>query len=187
MGSPGLISKALSLSAQFGTLYTERFFLRPITTNDANANYLSWLNNPLDSEFIYSANTKMSLQALTEYIKDRLKENNVLFLGIFEKNSGLHLGNIKYEPIDFIESYAVMGILIGEKNWRGQGVAIEILHATGKWLNRNFGIAQIILGVNRRNFSAIAAYKKIGFFEKSNILTPQLNKSEISMTWVLNE
>lgn len=170
---------------QFGKLHTKRFFLKPIELSDVGNRYLNWLKSPQDNEFIYSAKTTITIQILKEYVKCRLARNDILFLGIFEKNSGLHIGNIKYEPINFSKNYAIMGILIGNKSWRGRGVAVEVLIATAKWLKENVGIKEILLGVNRENLSAISAYKKIGFIPGVSVLTPQLNASDISMTWKL--
>jgi ribosomal-protein-alanine N-acetyltransferase len=187
VGSTDLILSAASSSLQFDQLYTKRFFLKPIELNDVGNCYLNWLNNPQDNEFIHSANADITIEILKEYVMCRINRKEILFLGIFDRNSGLHIGNIKYEPINFLESYAIMGILIGNKSWRGQGVAFEVLHATAKWLKESLGIKKIILGVDRKNVSAISVYKKIGFIGEDTFLTSQLNDSDISMTWKLEE
>ena len=54
-----------------------------------------------------------------------------LFLGVFEKVTNKHIGNIKYDPIDSESKVAVMRILIGDPEWRGRGVAEEVLSASG--------------------------------------------------------
>ena len=185
MGFADLILSTTSPSLQFGIHHTKRFFLKPIELSDVGSHYLNWLKSPQDNKFIYSVNTSITIQILKEYVRCRLARKDILFLGIFEKNSGLHIGNIKYEPINFSENYAIMGILIGNKSWRGRGVAVEVLLATAKWLKENIGTKEILLGVNRENLSAISAYKKIGFISGVSVLTPQLNGSDISMTWKL--
>ena len=38
-----------------------------------------------------------------------------------------HIGNIKYEPIDFQAATATMGILTGANDWRGKGVGPEVI------------------------------------------------------------
>lgn len=40
-----------------------------------------------------------------------------------------------------------MGILIGEKDWRGRGAASEVIIASAMWLKENFGINKIFLGL----------------------------------------
>ncbi len=38
-----------------------------------------------------------------------------------------------------------MGILIGEKNWRGRGVAAEVIIKSSTWLHEKYGVRQLYL------------------------------------------
>ncbi len=145
------------------TIFTERFFLRELVPEDANETYLGWLNDSAIQRFITSANKTHTQAELSAYVCSRLNRDDVLFLGIFEKQSGKHIGNIKFEPIDTIESYAVLGMLIGDANWRGKGVASEVIDASLNTICLQRGIKEIILGVELDNKPAIRAYEKAGF------------------------
>ena len=76
-----------------------------------------------------------------------------------------------------------MGILIGKKNWRGRGVAAEVIKASSMWLHNKYGIKQIILGINTGNIWAIKAYEKVGFSEKKTPLIRKIDKTNITMVW----
>lgn len=145
------------------TIFTERFFLRELVPEDANETYLGWLNDSAIQRFITSANKTHTQAELSAYVCSRLNRDDVLFLGIFEKQSGKHIGNIKFEPIDTIESYAVLGMLIGDESWRGKGVAGEVIDASIDTICVQRGVKEIILGVELDNKSAIRAYEKVGF------------------------
>ena len=56
-----------------------------------------------------------------------------------------------------------MGILIGDEEWQGKGVASEVIKASSIYLKESHGIKYIILGVDKTNINAISAYKKIKF------------------------
>jgi len=142
---------------------TERFILRPLTTADVTPRYLSWLRDEKSNRFIVTASSGHTLDSLKTYIEERIDREDILFLGIFLKDNNLHIGNIKFEPIDRTEGTATMGILIGDPDWRGRGAAAEVLNACAKWLYENRSIARIHLGVDRDNQSAIRAYLKAGF------------------------
>lgn len=144
-------------------IFTPRFLLRSLTVNDASTRYSAWLDEQSVSAFIHGSSVGHSVEQLREYIKERLEKENVLFLGIFDKESLVHVGNIKYEPIDPASGYAFMGILIGESSWRGKGVAPEVITFSAQWLHNQLGINEIILGVDINNRPAIRAYKKAGF------------------------
>jgi len=142
---------------------TERFQLRTLTTKDATDKYLSWFNESLKfSKYISFAQKKASIGDLIQYIEERKNREDILFLAIFTDDFQ-HIGNIKYEPINFENKSATMGILIGEKEWRGKDVASEVIKRSSEYLKENFGIKNINLGVDKNNIPAITAYKKMQF------------------------
>lgn len=144
-------------------LETERFRLRRLTASDATARYLGWLADKDARRYIQAASATCSLDNLRDYITERTAKTDVLFLGIFERSSGAHIGNIKYEPIDLTRSCAEMGILVGEPEWRGRGVAREVILASARWLKTHRGISRIHLGVEADNDAALSAYILTGF------------------------
>lgn len=142
---------------------TERFYLKALTENDVTENYLSWFGSSKEVfKYISYSKTNSSIDSLRKYVKERESKDDVLFLGIFT-HLGIHIGNIKYEPIDIKNNSATMGILIGDTEWRGKGVAIEVIKASSKYLRNHYNIQYVELGVHRDNLAAISAYKKINF------------------------
>ena len=141
---------------------TERLILRSLTENDVGDDYLNWFNNTETAKNIkYSEG--LNIEKLKAYVAERQDQDDALLLGIFLKNNNKHVGNIKYEPINFFEKYAVMGILIGDIACRGKGIAPEAIKSSSSWLRDNFGISCISLSVGFGNDRAIRAYEKIGF------------------------
>ena len=93
----------------------------------------------------------------------------------------VHIGNIKYENIDLVNKSAVMGILIGDKIYRGRGLAKIVIEESAKWLNSSLGLQTIFLGVDNNNSVAIKLYSKIGFIVENDQL-----ESGVTMRWDLN-
>lgn len=140
---------------------TKRFTLRELVASDASELYLDWLKNENNQKYIITSKETQTINDLENYISTKNISPNAILWGIFHEN--IHIGNIKYEPINFNESYAVMGILIGDLNWRGKGIASEVIEATSRYLKNHFSITTVILGVDSDNLSAIKAYIKTGF------------------------
>jgi ribosomal-protein-alanine N-acetyltransferase len=163
-------------------IFTDRFILRPLNVNDVGENYAGWLSDNKTSQYIKA---KINLTDLRLYVAERSGREDVLFLGIFVKDTKFHIGNIKFEPVESKLGYATMGILIGESNWRGKGVAKEVIYASACWLGKHRHIEEIILGVNRSNNSAIRAYEKIGFVEMTTKFIPILSSENMTMVWNL--
>ena len=150
-------------------IFTPRFLLRTLTLNDATPKYSSWLDEQPVSKFIRASSQDHDIEHLRAYIRERAERDDVLFLGIFTRDRMEHIGNIKFEPVDTARKYAIMGILIGESSWRGKGVATEVIEHCARWLHREIGINEIILGVDPNNSAVVRAYKKTGFrVEKSD-------------------
>jgi ribosomal-protein-alanine N-acetyltransferase len=164
---------------------TKRFVLRPLTIADATERYWRWLQDEAALKYIAAAATTRDLAELRGYIAERIGRDDVLFLGIFDRESGLHIGNIKYEPLDSVRGYAVMGILLGEPTYRGKGVTPEVLEATGWWLAEHRGIREIVLGVHRDNSAAIRAYQRVGFAIAETPHIPEPLAGTYTMVWQL--
>lgn len=165
---------------------TLRFKLRPLSVTDVSPRYLSWLSEPYVRRFIRGAVTVGDdrVKELKSYVAVREGRSDVLFLAIFT-HEGSHIGNIKYEPIDQTSGVAIMGILIGDLEWRGKAVAGEVIHASAMWLREHRGIQAIALSVDRDNLAAVRAYKKLGFIEETHPLLPTDMTIAYPMVWHL--
>ena len=168
-------------------IYTERFELKELALDDVTERYLNWFTDSDAARFISSASKTSKLADLKEYVSERINREDILFLGIFTRNAGLHIGNIKYEPVDSDLGYAIMGILIGDPEWRNKGVTAEVLHGSANWLKKHRNIKQVVLGVSRDNPAAVAAYQKAGFAIEN---TPYINNTArdiFTMVWHLEK
>jgi [ribosomal protein S5]-alanine N-acetyltransferase len=142
---------------------TERFQLKSLTTKHVTEKYLSWFSESEgNGKYISFAQGHIDINDLMQYVSDREDKKDVLFFGIFA-DSRIHIGNVKYEPINIEEKVATMGILIGDKEWRGKGVAFEVIKASSDYLNKTYGIKYIDLVVNGNNAFAVSVYKKMKF------------------------
>jgi ribosomal-protein-alanine N-acetyltransferase len=147
------------------TLETERFVLKELELKDVTEKYLTWFSEKETMKWVVTAPNTKRLTDLKRYVSQRVGRSDVLFLGIFEKLTGAHVGNIKYEPINLIARSAVMGVLLGDPGVRGKGVFLEVLKVSSKWLRCERGVSKIVLGVDKRNLAAINAYRHAGFVD----------------------
>ena len=104
-----------------------------------------------------------TLAELRNYVALHNMKDDSILLGIFSKSDDAHLGNIKFEPINFEERTAVIGVLIGNVEWRGSNVFGEAFSSAKLFLSEKYGISKFLLGVQASNTPAIKAYQKAGF------------------------
>ena len=139
---------------------TERILIRRLALSDVNKRYLSWFSDVETTKFIESKALTMS--DLKDYVSSKINSRNTLFLAVVARDKNIHIGNIKFEPIDYEKKWAVLGIMIGDSGYHGKGYGREIVIASAQYLFEN-GIEKVTLGVNMKNSSAVRLYEKIGF------------------------
>lgn len=169
----------------FKTLYTERFNLKVLTPELVGKEYLSWFNSKESSQYIDFAKTQITLESLKNYVQEKYESPEALMFGIFTRDN-IHVGNIKFEPVNFNKHFCVLGIMIGNVDFQGKGVFSEIMQVLEIELSK-LGIKKIHLGVDKNNFNAIKAYEKNNFvIDSFNSLNHDLSKY-ISMVRSLGE
>ena len=139
----------------------KRVLLRSLTTKDATPRYVNWLNDPTVNKYLETR--KASLSQIRNYIKEKNSRPNTILLGIFYKINQLHIGNVKLEPIDFENTTAQLGLLIGDKDYWGMGLGTEVTQMVVSWAFGELKLKKLELGVIGDNIAAIKAYQKAGF------------------------
>jgi RimJ/RimL family protein N-acetyltransferase len=139
----------------------QNIFLRPLAGGDASEEYARWLNDPVVNRFLETRS--VTVPELEQYIEEKNGSDDALLLGIFWKNGSRHIGNIKLEPIDREKKTAVLGILIGNRDYWGKGAATEATNLLTDFAFRELGMKEVTLGVIKEHASAIRVYEKCGF------------------------
>ena len=139
----------------------DRIYLKELVVKDVTSDYCSWLNDKEVNKYLETKKAK--IKDLKIYVKNKRKSSDCLFFGIFLKKEGRHIGNIKLEPINWIDKSAVMGIMIGDKNYWGGGFGREAIKTLINWTFKKINIDKIELGVLKDNKNAIISYQKTGF------------------------
>ena len=127
------------------------------------------MKNGGDNPYIVSIDPLLIGDDLIAYVKEKNASSDALLLGIFETTRMQHIGNIKFEPINFNSQTTWLGILIGETNWRGKGVGSEILPTCIEWMRSEFDVKTFHLGVDPNNLPAVKLYRKVGFSENPDL------------------
>ena len=133
-------------------------YVQPLNQTHATEKYASWLNDPQTNKYLETK--KATVQSLKQYIRQKNNSRECILRGIFLE--GEHIGNIKLEPIDFKQQTAILGILLGEKQYRGMGIATQIIKHITK-LAANWNIKTITAGVYKDNKASLKAFKKAGY------------------------
>lgn len=154
---------SLIKQAKQAVIKLDRVFLRILLPEDVTEKYLGWLNNDRTTRHLVTKSAEM--ENLKEYVRERYDADDVLFYGIYLRDTGDHIGNVKLEPVDFSKKEAILGILIGESRWRGKGICKEVCNGIAEYSFSILKLEKIFLGVEYENKNAMKCYKSCGFIE----------------------
>jgi RimJ/RimL family protein N-acetyltransferase len=142
----------------------ERCYLSPLSHEDADA-HTRWENDltvaiPLGDE----AYTPTSLEKMHEQIDGALRNQSHVF-SIVDLESELTIGRCMLFNLDAVNRSAMLGIMIGEKEYQNRGYGQEAMRLLLDYAFNLLNLNSVLLGVYVFNQQAIAAYRKVGFRE----------------------
>lgn len=142
-------------------LKADKIFLRPITLDDVNLNYLAWLH---DNEVMQGiATSGYTLENLRSYVNERLVNPDIAFFAICSNETNEHIGNVKIDFHDAKANVSELGLLIGNKNFWGKGVGYEACKLIIDYGFNKMNLRKIYLAVYENNPNAKKLYERLGF------------------------
>ena len=141
---------------------SKRFYYRILTLADVGEKYVRWMNDKDVNKYLESRFSNHTTDAVHSYIKNSLNDSSVHLFGIFNKTTDCHIGNIKLD-INHTHKKAEIGLLIGEKQWWGKGVATEAIKAITKYGFTECDIEKIEAGCYQSNKGSLGAFQKVGY------------------------
>jgi glutamate-1-semialdehyde 2,1-aminomutase len=149
--------------------------LRTLTADDATESYLAWLIDPeinrhLEVRFAPSC-TRDELRA---FIEATNASADSLLLGVFLREGGSHIGNIKLGPVDPNHACGDIGLLIGERAEWGKGHATAAISLVSEYAFSRLGLSKLTAGCYAENVGSRRAFLKAGFIEEGRRIAQYL-------------
>jgi len=144
-------------------LKSDDIYLRALSIDDVNQEYLSWLNNNDVTSGLVSGTFPSTMQELHNYVASKIADKNTVIFAICDINSNKHIGNIKIDNFDWISRTCELGILIGNKDFWGKGIGYASCELVCNYAFSALNIRKILLAVYSSNIAAIKVYEKLNF------------------------
>jgi RimJ/RimL family protein N-acetyltransferase/acyl carrier protein len=141
-------------------LETARFRLRSLTRGDATDTYVAWWNDTEVQRGLGQSPRNWTKAEAVRHIA-QFDNRQRFHLGIFVKEDGRLIGF--YTILLNQQKVAKTNIVIGDKDYWGQGVVREIRDQLLHVLFRNFNMHKVRGEINGRNYPSIYNYKQQGF------------------------
>ena len=136
--------------------------LRALCIDDANSDYLQWMNDYDVVKYTESRFYPCTIEALKNYIINANNSNNISF-AIVDKKNQKHVGNIKIGNINWIHRYCDIGLIIGEKDYWGKGIATEAILLATRYAFEVLNLRKVYAGIYEPNIGSLKAFIKAGY------------------------
>ena len=146
------------------TIITRSTIIKPITHNEINKNYISWLNNNEVNKYLETRHSKQTEITAVDYINSLRSINNCDMFSIFDRETNCHIGNLTITSFNTNNNGSVnFGIMIGDKISRSIGIGAEVIISFVDFLFSFDLIERISAGAASENFKSCKTLESIGF------------------------
>lgn len=136
--------------------------LRRLAESDVSIEYVRWMN---DSEVVKYTESRFyhhTLESTLNFVRSVTNESNYAF-AIIDRQTGKHIGNIKIGNINAHHKNADIGLIIGNKDYWGKGIATEAIRLCTEFAFHELGLHRVWAGVYAPNKGSAKAFEKAGF------------------------
>lgn len=142
---------------------SERLFFRYLNNSDANQEYKKWLNDKDVNKYLEIRHEQHTILKIKDFISTQNRSSNNHLLGVFYKQNGAHIGNVKLGPVHKFHPVSELSLFIGNKQYWYKGLGSEIIKTISNHAFKNLGIKKITAGAYSENISSIRAFLKNGY------------------------
>lgn len=142
------------------TIYGMKVRLRAIERSDIPT-FVRWFNDPEVTQYLKMF-MPMSVAQEERWFENQLDDQRRFIFGI-ETLEGKLIGNIGLHDINWKDRKAVLGIVIGEKEYWGQGYGSDAIRTLLSFCFTRMNLRRVSLSVWEYNKRAQRCYEKCGF------------------------
>lgn len=146
----------------FKKLIGDRIYLSPRGIEDVQK-YTEWMNDFNTTDYIARSAQIVNLESERKYLEKTSNEYG--FFSIVTLDNNKLIGTISIENIDYLNRTAVLGIFIGDVEYRGNGYGTEAIQLILDYGFNYLNLNNIRLDLLEFNERALACYTKCGFKE----------------------
>ena len=142
---------------------TPRTYLRRLEHTDASAKYVAWLNDSEVNRYLETRHTFQTLEGCRDFIRKCNADPGSHLFGIFLKDTGQHIGNVKIGFINTQYQRGQISLFIGEKQFWGQGFSSEVVRAVTAFGFDRLGLHRLEAGCYDANLASLRVFLKAGY------------------------
>ena len=140
-----------------------KIYLRTLERADLTETYLDWLNDAEVTRYLETGAFPTTYQDLEKFYQGVTGSKTEVIFAIADRKSHRHIGNVKLGPINWVHRRAMLGIMIGDKEFWGRGVGEEVTRLMVEYGFFRLNLNRIGLVVFEEHVPGVRCYQKVGF------------------------
>lgn len=144
-------------------IQTQRLLLRELAVEDVSSAYVEWLNDPEVSRFLETRHHQQDEASVRAFVKAVAAREEEFLFGMFLREEGRHIGNIKVGPVRAIHQSADVSLFLGDRAVWGRGLAAEAIAALSRYAFQALEIRKLSASMYAANEGSRRAFLKAGF------------------------
>ncbi|MBR2743767.1 MAG: GNAT family N-acetyltransferase [Clostridia bacterium] len=146
----------------FKKLVGDRIYLSPRNAEDYEI-FTQWLNDFETTDYVGYSGKLMSLQGEKDFLESN--NNPEATFSIITLDGDKIIGTVGLENFNYVDRTAILGIFIGDKDYRSQGYGTEAIRMVLEYGFKYKNLHSIKLDLVSFNERAHRCYQKCGFKE----------------------
>ena len=148
----------------FKKIIGDRIYLSPKSTYDGDIEkFTEWMNDFEITDYIGRTSEIVTLMGEKEYLENISKNRENKNFNIIDLNNDNLIGTIDLSKFNWVERSAVLGIFIGDKEFRNNGYGTEAINLLLEYGFKYLNLHSIRLNLISINERAHRCYLKCGF------------------------
>jgi RimJ/RimL family protein N-acetyltransferase len=156
--------------------------LRALEYDDL-ASFVRWVNDPETRRFV-AMRYPLSMTEEDNWWQARLQKKNDHIFAI-ETEDGTYIGNMGLHDLEPENRQAMLGIVIGPKEYWGRGYGPDAIRALLGWAFGYLNLNRVYLRVYAYNERAIRCYEKCGFQREGVLRQARYSDGHYSDEWIM--
>ena len=145
---------------------TKRLNLRELELADVSTEYVAWLNDPDVDRYLETRLSRQDEESVRAFVERVRQRDDEFLFGIFLRDSGRHIGNIKVGPIRRHHRLADVSLFIGARDCWGQGYAAEAIGGVSRYAFDELGALKLSATMYAPNVASMRAFLRAGYREE---------------------
>ncbi|SHI85128.1 Protein N-acetyltransferase, RimJ/RimL family [Hymenobacter daecheongensis DSM 21074] len=148
---------------------SERLELRSLKPSDLDESFLSWFQDEELMRFYTNSRQTHTRESLLANITQGIEAGTSYVFAIVDRASQACIGTIKLGPINHDHKISDLVVLIGDRRFHGQGLAVDAIRLGNAIAFEEFGIRKLFGGMFETNQSSYKAYTRAGWVEEGRL------------------